>query len=497
MADYSLTDSGLTVPTMVELLKALDNDFIEPDNFGNEVDLTPDSPLYKISRPIARQLALCWQGLRDWSAQLDSQTAFGQGLDYLGSLIGVTRIAATRSTLVGRAVGAPGENVNALSILRYTPGASLWQVIETQVIGAGGFVDVEIEALEFGPVDAPQAVAADWEIVTGQTPGWYTFESTSQATLGQPAESDVDYRARLAEASRGLATYDAIVRELRAVDNVAAVYLYINLGLAYDPIKKLFGKQMRPVVQGGSKTNIIAALHRSVGAPVETVGAVTGTYNPGNGQILDYAFDRLARRRGYLKITITGGNPQIPLPTNAAALALAATATVVPQGGQPFSPYIYGQAAVEVLPKGSVTKMKAEGRLDPGDPWEEDALVLELNEIIDISTEPTVAVATAIEEDDISIGIGDDFNYTINGGVPQSYVFVAATTSSATAAAAINAAASEPVVIGSIDGRVVMRTVLKGSAASIQIDAGVASSYLFAGEPLFTGSDGDVEIVIL
>ena len=198
------------------------------------------------------------------------------------------------------------------------------------------------------------------------------------------------------------------------------------------------------------------------------------------------AVEAMARKTGKIDILL-----------NAAALALAATATVVPQGGQPFSPYIYGQVAVEVLPKGSVTKMKAEGRLDPGDPWEEDALVLELNEIIDISTEPTVAVATAIEEDDISIGIGDDFNYTINGGAPQSYVFVAATTSSATAAAAINAAASEPVVIGSIDGRVVIRTVLKGSAASIQIDAGVASSYLFAGEPLFTGSDGDVEIVIL
>jgi len=497
MADYSLTDAGLTVPELAQLLKALDNDFLAPDNFGTEVDLTPDSPLYKISRPFARQLAVCWQGLRDWSAQLDAQTAFGQGLDYLGSLIGVTRIAATRSTLVGRALGAPLTNVSAASVVRHTPTATLWQVVETLPIGAGGFVSVEVQALEFGPVDAPQASSEDWEIVTGQVPGWDDFESTSQATLGQPVETDVAYRARLAEASRGLATYDAIVRELRNVDNVAAVYLYINLGLAYDPVKKLFGKQMRPVVQGGSKANIIAALHRSVGAPVESVGAVAGTYDPGNGQILDYAFDRLTRRRGYLRITITGGNPQIPLPADAAAVALAATATVVPAGGQPFSPYIYGQAAVEALPKGSVTKMKAEGKLAPGDPWVEDAILLELNEVIEVSTVSTVATALAIEEDDISIGIGDDFNYTINGGALQSYVFVADATSSAVAAAAINAAAAEPVVIGAVDGRLIMRTEATGSAASIQIEPGVASSYLFAGEPLFEGSDGDVTIVIL
>lgn len=497
MADYSLTEAGLTVPTMIELLKALDNDFVEPDNFGTEVDLSPDSPLYKISRPFARQLAVCWQGLRDFYAQLDSQTAFGQQLDYIGSLIGVTRIPATRSSLVGRANGAPGTAISALSVVRYTTGATLWQVVSDATIGAGGFVAVDIEALEFGPIDAPQAGATEWEIVTGQVPGWDSFESTSQATLGKDAESDIDYRARLAEASRGLATYDAIVRELRGVDNVSAVYLYINLGLLYDPIKKLFGKQMRPVVQGGSKTNIIAALHRSVGAPVETVGAVTGTYDPGNGQILDYAFDRLTRRRGYLRITITGGNPQVPLPLNADALALAAAATVKPTGGAPFSPYIYGLAAVAVLPVGSVTKMKAEGRLDPGDPWEEDAILLELNEIIDISIEPTEAFAEAVQEDPISIGVGDDFNYTINGGAGQTYNFVAATTSSAVAAAAINAAVSEPVIVGSVDGRIIMRTTLKGSAASIQIDAGVASSYLFAGEPTFTGSDGDVEIVIL
>lgn len=497
MADYTLDDTGLSIPAMVDIIAALDADFVSDEGYGPGVDLTPNSPLYKLSRPFARQIALCWQGLRDFVGQLDPATAVGQQLDYLGSIIGIERRGATHSTIAGRAIGAPGTPISDLAVLRYLPTGSLWQVSDAATIGAGGIVTIDLEAQDFGPVDAAIGGTTDWEIVTGGVIGWTGFESTAAAARGRDVEEDPDYRVRLLEASRGLATYDAIVRELRETQNVSNVYLYINLGLGYDPVKKLFGKQMRPVLEGGSKADIIAALHRSVGAPVETVGAVEGTYDPGNGQILDYAFDRVVRRRGYLKLTITGGNPGVPLPADAAALALAAVGKVVPAGGQPFSPFVFGVAAVAALPPGSVTKLKAEGRLDPGDPWVEDAIPLDLFEVIEVATTPQPARGYAVEEDAIFIGIGDDFDYKVNGGVLQSYTFLEVVTQSSVAAKLLHDDASEPVSFSSVDGRLYVETDDAGATKSIEIVSGTAALYLFGAATTFVGTDGDATIVIV
>ena len=506
MADvYVIDDAGVTIADWLTLqtdVCAAYQADPEDGGFGPQADVTPDSPFYKIASPVTRQTAAVLQAVRDLSAQLDPQFAFGLQLDRLGSLIGLRRRGATRSTIEGRVVGTPGTLLVAGALLRYLPTGSRWQLAADATIGPAGTVAVELFALDFGPVDAPQAGSADWQIVTGQVLGWDSFESTDAAQLGALRETDVEYRARFLDAATGLCTYDAIVNRLREVPNVSAVYLYVNKALTYDNTLQLEGKQMRAIVQGGLKSAIIAALHATLGAPVDTAGAVVGEVDPGNGQILEYRYDRLRRRRCYLKLTITGGNPAAPLPADAADLASEAVEAVSSPVG-PFIPMVYGLAAVQAIlaaVPGSVTKLVAEGRLDPADPWVEDAIALGIAEQPDVSTVPTPAVADA-DATAFTIPATELFFAGIDGGASIDVTF---NTKIVNDPAAVAAVLNTPVtgLVGTtstvVDGRLRVSTDSVGGTSSIQLDGGVAVAVLYD-DPfrLYTGSDNDATIVIV
>jgi hypothetical protein len=438
------------------------------------------------------------QGLRDLSGQFDPQNAFGLQLDRLGSLIGLRRRAATRSTIPGRLIGVPGTAVPAGAVIRYRATGSTWQLAQPAVIGPSGTVDVFLFSLDFGPVDALAAAQADWQIVGGQVLGWTGFDSTDAAQLGAYRETDAEYRARFTEAAEGLCTYEAIVNRLRKVSNVSNVYLYVNTKLTYDNALQLDGKQLRAVVQGGLKDAIILALHQSLGAPVDTAGAVEGDVNPGNGQVLTYRYDRLKRRRCYLRLTITGGNPNAPIPADAAALILTAVAKVQSPVG-PFLPFLYGLAAVAVLPPGSVTKLVAEGRLDPGDPWVEDAIPLGIAEYAFVSYEPSPAVAIADDDTPEVVG-GTQFRAAVDGGVMQVVAFFDEVTVGSADFAFILSNGVEGLqgtTVDVVDGRVRITSNTVGGASSIQLDGGIATAALFDDAfALYSGSDNDVTLII-
>lgn len=501
---YVLDENGLQIPTRPELLGEIFADYQSPDEaigYGPDADVSQLSPIYRIAQRVSGQIAVAWQGLRDFTGQLDPDNAVGQQLDRLGSLINNRRRGRTRSTIIGRVIGVPGVTLGSGGRVRYKPLGTLWDVPAGSVIPVNGVLVVEATSADFGPIDAAAGGAADWEIVAGQVDGWTSFDSQGPATLGALAAEDPEYRPTFKNAAKGYATYDAIVREVRAVANVTNVYLYVNAKLAADPVTGLLGKQMRFIVQGGARLDIAAAIHRSVGAPVDTVGAVVSTIEPGNGQALTYRFDRLTRRRGYLRLTYTGGNPIVPLPDNAAALVLAAV-DQTSSPGQAFNPMVYGTAgllAILTAKPGSVTKVTAEARLDPFDPWVEDAIVLPLDQEIEVATGPVAAVAYSVAEDPIAIaGLADIF-IQVNGNAAVQVTFPPLPTSGSAAIAAVIQAAFDPLVfrVDSDSGRVRFQTTLKGSIASIGFPAGSAAIALGVELKLFKGSDGDVEVVVI
>jgi len=502
MATYILDDNGLQVPTFAELLQEQLDTYQDPDpavGFGAEADVSPDSPFYKIAVPVARQLASVYQGLRDFTAMLDPESATGQQLDRLGSLTGLERRGKTRSTIDLRLVGTPGKLISKNAVVRYVPNGTLWQTTEDLTIAQSGVIRTTAESLDFGPVDARQATSSSWSIVSGQVDGWTNVESLSDAQLGAFAELDPEYRVAFRNAARGRATYEAIVNGVRAVNNVSAVYLYVNTSLLPDPNTGLLGKQMRFVVLGGARLDIIRAIHDYVGAPVDTVGSITGDIAPGNGQILSYKFDRLKRRRGYLRLTYTGSNPNAQLPADAEAIVLEAVAAVVPQAGQAFNPAVFGLAgfiALMTAVPGCVTKMVAEGRLDPGDPWVEDAITIGLDEVIEILTEPSPAIVDSPVEDPMSVAAGWTLDVEVDGGAPQTATMAAITNNSGPIAAALQAQLTG-VTVSSSNGAVRFASNTVGASSTLGGFAGNVAIELGLVGLTAEGSDGDVQVVLV
>lgn len=497
---YVLDEDGLQIPTRPELQAEMLTDYQDPAvGFGPGAVVSTESPFYKLSQRVAGQIALAWQGLRDLYGQLDPDNAVGQQLDRLGSMIGLRRRGRTQSTIAGRVIGVPGTVV-AAGRVRYKPLGTLWDV-PAGTIAANGLLLVDATSAEFGPVDAAAAGQADWEIVSGQVPGWTGFDSTSSASLGALAAGDPEFRPEFKNAARGYATYDANVREVLAVANVTAVFYYVNPKLAADPVTGLLGKQMWFIVQGGPRLDIAAAIHRTVGTPVDTVGKVVSTISPGNGQTLEYRFDRLTRRRGILRLTYTGGNPLSPLPDDAETLVLAAVAGVAAARGT-LSPMNYATAGLLALLSAApacVTKVKAEAKLDNADPFVEDAIVLPLDQIADVATAPTAAVALSTAEDPITIAGGANIFIEINGNPPVEVTFPPVPTSGSAAIAAVIQAQVDPLLlrVDSDGGRVRFSTLLKGALASVGFPAGSAAITLGIELLLFKGSDGDVEVVLV
>lgn len=497
---YSLTDTGLTIPTADEILGEMLAEYADPElGFGPEVDVSPDSPFYKLARRYALREALVWQALEDLLGSLDPGSAAGQQLDRLGSLFDLKRRKQKPSQITGRVVGTPGTVIPSGAIVLYEPLATRWSV-PPGVIPANGILVVLAVAVEFGPIDARAAGSGDWSIVSGQVLGWDSFDSVEDASLGAYKAEDAEFRPEFFNAAVGLAAYDAIVREVEDTLNVVRVFLYVNEKLTPDPLTGLLGKQMRFIVQGGARLDVAASIHRAVGTPVDTVGAVVTTISPGNGQALDYRFDRLKRRRGYLRLTITG-NVKVPFPDDAEAVALAAIAAV-PSGDDPtFNPFTFGLAAVTALSAaapGCVASLVAEGRLSVLDPWQQTPIALALDERIDIATGPTVAEASSTAEDPIVAPGLSTFALEINGLPAVVAVMPAAPTEGSAAIAAALQPQFSGVVIDSNEGRVRIRTAITGSLASLGFPVDTSLNGIL-GLALFqtTGSDGDAEVVLL
>lgn len=491
---YVFDDAGLEVKTLAEIRDEMLKDVV--DEFDGDFDVSADSPVYKIYTPVAMQLAEAWQGLREVHANRDPESAAGSSLAGLGSFAGMKYRGATASTIRGRVVGDPGAQVPSTLVLRYKAGKSLWQLSSAPVIGAGGVVEVDAFSLDTGPVDADAVGLGGWEIVVGATGGITGYESLAKAQLGEAAETYADFRLRLLRAARGLATYDAIVREVSEVANVTSLLYYQNEKLTPDLATGLLGKQGHMIVRGGAKLDILRALHRAVGAPLETVGSVTDTITASNGQTLKYGFSRLKRRRGYLRITLNGGNAKIKLPENADALARAAINAInLSIEGSTFVPYVFGQAVANAMPIGSVGSMVAEGRLDPGDPYTQAPIQLPIDEQIEVATGPQPVEIFGSNEDPIFYEAGVNLDFAINGDPMQSPIATMFHDSTLSAASDLGTQSTD-VELGSIDGRFFMRTLYTGLGASIEIFPSFGQAALGLDVGLYEGTSGDLELVI-
>ena len=116
--------------------------------------------------------------------------AGGPLLDMLGSLLGIERLDARVSRVTATLTGVAGVAVPAGSRAKTDPGGAALKTVSSVVLSPAG-VDVEMEAAEEGPIEAPAGELI--QIVT-LIAGWESIVNASAAVVGRTRQADASSR---------------------------------------------------------------------------------------------------------------------------------------------------------------------------------------------------------------------------------------------------------------------------------------------------------------
>ena len=202
-----------------------DKDRRQREELGEDLAMSAQTPQSQWSGVVAlRDTEVGEAGVR--AALYGSSVYHAQGVhvDAHGSLLDVRRRPATRSRVVATLTGVSGVGVPALSRVRTMDG-DLFESVSDAFLSPSG-VDVEMQAVEFGPIEAPAGTLT--EIVT-VIAGWETVTNALDAIVGRARQTDDNYKAeyenRTAHSSigplsalRGALT-EALAKRVRVVEN--------------------------------------------------------------------------------------------------------------------------------------------------------------------------------------------------------------------------------------------------------------------------------------
>lgn len=209
--------------------------------FGEDVDLSPTSPLRKLLEVTASEDALLWRQLEDLYYRSHLSTAVGDGLDLLGEDIGVDREAGHAVGEVTLTVRQPQDGRSYQlpeGTILTGPAATMFHTIApTTVTAESPTAVVAARAFTAGPNgDVPAGAITGVDPVYAQLnlaladPTIIAAKNQRPFTGGSVPEPDADYRARLLGRPRTLWTLSSVRTAVLDVAGVVDVLLSDPLG---------------------------------------------------------------------------------------------------------------------------------------------------------------------------------------------------------------------------------------------------------------------------
>lgn len=182
----------------------------------------------------------------------------------------------------------------------------------------------------FDSVELERVEAASGALSRIDTPvvGWSAVTNPLPADVGNPLESDADFRLRRADSLRvaGSATVEAIRSRLRQVANVDRAFVFENDGDVAD-VEGRPPHSFEAVVTGGTDAAVAAMIftHKPAGIRAFGTTVVTVTDSMGVGHAI--GFTRPASRTMHVRVNVITTYAEEPLPTDAVALIRSAVVT--------------------------------------------------------------------------------------------------------------------------------------------------------------------------
>lgn len=223
--------------------------------FGENIDLSAQSGFGQFIGIISEALSDQWESQEDvYNSQYPS-TSQETSLSNVVMYNGIERDPATYSTIEDVTIsGVVGTTIPAGSQASVSNTGLFFETDLAVVIGGGGTVDVDMTAVETGPIEA---VAGTLTVIETPIFGWTGITNSNDAVEGQNEETDPELRIRR-EASvlaAGQNLVDSLYGQLLDIDDVTDALVIDNKTDLTDA-NGIPPRNFLSVVQGGTASDL-------------------------------------------------------------------------------------------------------------------------------------------------------------------------------------------------------------------------------------------------
>ena len=227
---------------------------------GQDLDVSVESPQGQLISQLALIFAQQDEAVVAVANGMSIQRALGLQLDDLGSLLGVTRLRAARSTVAVTLTGTAAAVVPQGSRAR-TAAGDVFRLTAAATIGPAGTVAAAMESVELGPIPA---AAGALDTIVDLVAGWATVTNAAAARPGRLVESDVAYRVRYQRVldQNAQSSADAILAAVLATEGVTDGAIHENV-TALEETRQgvpIGARSFLVIVDGGTDAAVAAAI---------------------------------------------------------------------------------------------------------------------------------------------------------------------------------------------------------------------------------------------
>lgn len=295
----TVTAEGISAPDYQTVLATITGYFQQI--YGSDAYIDPDSKDGQMVSLVALAIHDANNTAIAVYNSFSPSTAIGAGLSSNVKINGITRRAATNSTVDLLLTGTVGTAITNGSVR--DANRVVWNLPATVVIGASGTVVATATCANAGAV---AAVAGSVNAINTPTRGWSSVTNPLAATVGVAAETDAQLRVRQSQsvALPSLTPFEAVDGAIANIDGVTRHKLYEN-DTDNPDANGLPPHSIAAIVEGGDATVIANSIRGVKGQGVTPYGSTVIVVPDKYGNPHPVGFSRPVDVPIYVKITIT------------------------------------------------------------------------------------------------------------------------------------------------------------------------------------------------
>lgn len=330
----TLDQSGLTIESNASIVTDLVDGY--KNIYGSDINVDSNSPDGQLIAIIAQIVTDLNELLLDAYNAMAIDTSYGQRLDQLVALNGISRVQGTYTLAYVNVTATAAVTIYGTDQTAQTPftvqddAGNQFQLVTTYAFGAAGTQTLAFRAVDIGNV--PTTANTITNIATA-TLGISAVNNPSVASdvIGVDEETDAQLKTRQAKSLRLAATglADSMEAALKEVSGVTDALVQENETAS--TVNGVPAHGVWAIVAGGSASDIAAAIYAKKSPGCSMAGAQTYDVVRPNGSVFTAMWDNALSQTLYVKFSITWIGPQ----TKANAdIATALAAAMVYKLGQ-------------------------------------------------------------------------------------------------------------------------------------------------------------------